>query len=257
LLVVCRREGMRRMEYRIQQNDTLANATRQLEAGSRTRKSNRPETKGTTSLRGSWSNAASGLSVQSNFQKFLAQETALQSSRKTANQAEAGSSKTPATQQTTDGTHEIVHILQKGETIWELAREKYKVDPAEILRCNKIDNPNKLRAGQQIRIPTESPGGLTGASEKVVAGWYGEYHQGRLMANGEPFDMHGATIAHRDIPIGAEVELENPKTGEKARAVVTDRGPYHRGRDVDLSYGLAQRLSIAKQGVGNLKMRVL
>jgi rare lipoprotein A len=150
-----------------------------------------------------------------------------------------------------------VHILRKGETIWGLAREKYKVDPAEILRCNKIDNPNKLRVGQQIRIPTETQGGLTGASEKVVAGWYGEYHQGRLMANGEPFDMHGATIAHRNIPIGAEVELENPKTGEKARAVVTDRGPYHRGRDVDLSYGLAQRLSIAKQGVGNLKMRVL
>jgi rare lipoprotein A len=245
------------MEYRIQPNDAATKATRQLEAGSKARKNNRLETKGTTSLRGSWSNAASGLSVQSNFQDFLAQETALQSSRKTAIQAEAGSSKTAATQQTTDRTHEIVHILQKGETIWELAREKYKVDPAEILRCNKIDNPNKLRVGQQIHIPTESQGGLTGTSEKVVAGWYGEYHQGRLMANGEPFDMHGATIAHRDIPIGAEVELENPKTGEKARAVVTDRGPYHRGRDVDLSYGLAQRLSIAKQGVGNLKMRVL
>lgn len=148
-------------------------------------------------------------------------------------------------------------MLKKGETVWELARKTYRVDPAEILRHNGIDNPNALQAGQKIRIPLGNATKQEDASKEVVAGWYGEYHQGRLMANGERFDMHDATIAHRSIPIGSEVELENPKTGEKARAVVTDRGPYHRGRDVDLSYSLAKRLSIAQQGVGTLKMRVL
>jgi len=53
------------------------------------------------------------------------------------------------------------------------------------------------------------------------------------------------------------VELENPKTGERAEAVVTDRGPFHRHRDVDLSHGLAKRLSVARKGIGKLKMRVL
>jgi len=150
-----------------------------------------------------------------------------------------------------------VHILQQGETIWELARERYRVDPAEILSRNRITNPEKLRVGQEIRIPSREKGADACTPEAVVAGWYGEYHQGRRMANGERFDMYGATIAHRDMPIGTKVELENPATGEKAEAVVTDRGPYHRGRDVDLSYGLAQRLSLTKQGVGNLRMRVL
>jgi len=98
---------------------------------------------------------------------------------------------------------------------------------------------------------------VAAASEEVVAGWYGRFHQGKLMANGERFDMNKATIAHRDMPIGSKVELENPETGQKVRAVVTDRGPYHQGRDVDLSYGLAKRLSIAEQGVGKLKMRPL
>ncbi|MBP7518512.1 MAG: septal ring lytic transglycosylase RlpA family lipoprotein, partial [Desulfobulbus sp.] len=62
---------------------------------------------------------------------------------------------------------------------------------------------------------------------------------------------------HRDMPLGTRVELENPETGEKARATVTDRGPYVEGRDVDLSYRLARKLSLSRQGVANLKMRVL
>jgi rare lipoprotein A len=149
-----------------------------------------------------------------------------------------------------------VHILKKGENIWDLASKRYKVDPAEILHLNKISNPNNLQIGQQIRIPKEN-NGVKNSAEEVVASWYGKQHQGRPMANGAPFDMYGATIAHRDIAIGTTVELENPETGEKAKAVVTDRGPFAANRDVDLSYALAKRLSLARQGVGNLKMRIL
>ena len=92
---------------------------------------------------------------------------------------------------------------------------------------------------------------------KVVASWYGQYHHGRAMANGEPFNMFAATIAHKDLPLGAKVRLENPETGERVIATVTDRGPYIQGRDIDLSYGVAKRLSLAKQGVGNLLMTIL
>lgn len=92
---------------------------------------------------------------------------------------------------------------------------------------------------------------------EVVASWYGEEHHGKPMANGEAFDMNAATIAHKDIPLGTRVELENPLTGVRVRAVVADRGPYVEGRDVDLSYGLAQRLSLVEKGVGPLVMHVL
>jgi rare lipoprotein A len=129
------------------------------------------------------------------------------------------------------------------------------MDPQAILRLNNITNPKNLQIGQQLRIPAGDRG--SDPATEVVASWYGQYHHGRIMANGEPYDMHGHTIAHRDMPLGTRVELENPETGEKAHATVTDRGPYVEGRDVDLSYRLARKLSLARQGVGNLKMRVL
>lgn len=104
-----------------------------------------------------------------------------------------------------------------------------------------------MQVGQQLRIPAQEQSGVAVSSEEVVAGWYGQFHQGKLMANGERFDMHAATIAHRDMPIGAKVELKTRKPGKRS-AVVTDRGPYHQGRDVDLSYGSGCRLSIACYG---------
>jgi rare lipoprotein A len=51
--------------------------------------------------------------------------------------------------------------------------------------------------------------------------------------------MHANTIAHKELPLGTRVELKNPRTGQTASAVVTDRGPFIEGRDIDLSYGLA------------------
>lgn len=245
------------MEYRIHSYDAAAKVDRTLDVGNQARKSNRHETKKTPPLGGTWSKNGSTLSVHSNFQQFLTQETALASAGRNGKRPEADSAKSAAMEPATDKTAEVIHVVRKGDTIWELATRKYKTDPAAILRLNNIDNPSKLRVGQRIRIPVASKDGRAAPSEEVVASWYGKRHQGRLMANGEPFDMHGATIAHRDMPMGTEVELENPVTGEKARAVVTDRGPYHRGRDIDLSYGLAERLSLTNKGVGSLRMRPL
>jgi rare lipoprotein A len=57
--------------------------------------------------------------------------------------------------------------------------------------------------------------------------------------------------------LGTEVELNNPRTGQTTRAVITDRGPFVEGRDIDLSYGLACKLSLVENGVDTLVMRVL
>jgi rare lipoprotein A len=69
--------------------------------------------------------------------------------------------------------------------------------------------------------------------------------------------MYANTIAHRDLPFGTRVELKNPETGQMVKATVTDRGPFIEGRDIDLSYGLARKLSMVQKGVGTLIMRVL
>jgi len=239
------------MEYKIQPGDTIASVTKRLGTDWNSLKKANPTAVGKSQKTGDWIiKSGKTVSVPANFQEILAQQTAQQKT--------SSPSPKPASQpQTTTSQGEIVHVLQKGETIWELANKQYKVDPAAILRLNKINDPNTLQVGRQLRIPINEKNTATTDSEDVVASWYGKQHQGQIMANGRPFDMYGATIAHRDLAIGTKVELKNPKTGEKAKAVVTDRGPSALDRDVDLSYGLAKRLSLARQGVGNLKIRVL
>ena len=77
------------------------------------------------------------------------------------------------------------------------------------------------------------------------------------MANGKIYNMYAGTIAHRTLPLGTKVELTNPETSQIVRAVVTDRGPFIDGRDVDLSYGIAKKLSIVEKGVGKVIMEIL
>ena len=245
------------MKFRMQPVHAVANVPQPLKTKEKTEKIDCAGINGTAAgARGSV-RTGSTIAVHSNFEQFLAEQTTLLSAESMKEKTASDSRKPLQPTQDTATQGETRHTLQQGETIWELARDRYQVDPAEILRCNTITNPGTLRAGQEIRIPARKQSASTSTSQEVTAGWYGKYHHGKRMANGKRFDMHAATIAHREIPIGTKVELENPKTGEKAKAVVTDRGPYHEGRDVDLSYGLAKRLSLAKKGVGNLKMRVL
>jgi rare lipoprotein A len=147
----------------------------------------------------------------------------------------------------------IVYTIKPGDTLWELAVRRFHVNVEDLIRDNGIEDPRKLQPGQKILVRRPRYGGV----KEVVASWYGRRYHGRPMANGEPFNMYAPTIAHRTLPLGTKVELENPETGVKVVATVADRGPFIKGRDVDLSYGLAVRLSMVEKGVGKLRMRVL
>ena len=91
-------------------------------------------------------------------------------------------------------------------------------------------------------------------SRKVTASWYGPGHHDRLTASGQRFDMHKNTLAHKTLPLGTRVRLVNPDNGKSAEGVVNDRGPYIRGRDVDLSYAMARQLGFVKTGVMKLDL---
>lgn len=147
----------------------------------------------------------------------------------------------------------VEYTIKENDTLWNLAVKRFHVNLADIVRDNAIEDPNRIRPGQKIRIRIPS----YPESTEVVASWYGKGHHGRRMADGQKYNMHAATIAHKDLPLGTRVELENPETRQRVKAVVTDRGPYVDGRDVDLSYDLARRLSLLEKGVGPLVMRVL
>lgn len=95
---------------------------------------------------------------------------------------------------------------------------------------------------------------------KVMTGpasWYGPGFHGRKTANGERFNMHELTAAHRSLPFGTKVRVTNQKNGKSVVVRINDRGPYAGGRVIDLSRGAAQALSMVGAGVAPVKLQVL
>lgn len=69
----------------------------------------------------------------------------------------------------------------------------------------------------------------------AVASWYGPGFHGRLTANGERYNMHALTAAHKTLPFGTEVKVTNVKNGKSVVVRINDRGPFTKGRTIDLS----------------------
>jgi len=88
----------------------------------------------------------------------------------------------------------------------------------------------------------------------VVASWYGKKFNGRPTASGETFDMYGMTCAHRTLAFGTKLRITNPDNKRSVIVRVNDRGPFIRGRDLDLSYGAAKEIGIVQKGVGRVKL---
>jgi len=89
------------------------------------------------------------------------------------------------------------------------------------------------------------------------ASWYGRYFQGKKTANGESYDMNGLTCAHRSLPLGSWIRVTNLKNRRSVFVRVNDRGPVPENRIVDLSYGAAQAVGLAKTGIGKVKLETL
>jgi rare lipoprotein A (peptidoglycan hydrolase) len=90
-----------------------------------------------------------------------------------------------------------------------------------------------------------------------LASWYGSFHHGKRTASGERFDMYRMTAAHRTVPLGTVLQVENPKTGRAVWVRVNDRGPFHYTRDLDLSYAAARALGAVPDGVIVVRYRVV
>lgn len=96
------------------------------------------------------------------------------------------------------------------------------------------------------------PGG-----EYVTASWYGRKFHGRPTASGERFDMYALTCAHKTMKFGTRLRITNPDNNKLVVVTVNDRGPFIRGRDLDLSYGAAKAIGLTAKGVGRVKMEYL
>lgn len=97
---------------------------------------------------------------------------------------------------------------------------------------------------------------VTPASAAAV-GWASYYKSGRLTANGERFNAMGLTAAHRSLPFGTKVKVTNLRTGKTVIVRINDRGPFVKGRIIDLSLGAAKVIGLTRTGIARISYAVL
>ena len=94
-------------------------------------------------------------------------------------------------------------------------------------------------------------------TQKGKASYYARYFQGKRTASGEPFHTDSLTAAHRHLPLGTEVMITNLANGQSVTVRINDRGPFVKGRIIDVSPSAADSLGFRKQGVANIEIQAL
>ena len=89
------------------------------------------------------------------------------------------------------------------------------------------------------------------------ASWYGPGFHGRRTANGERFNQNSFTAAHKTLPFGSLVEVRDVNTNKTVRVRINDRGPFIRGRVIDLSRAAGSALGITKKGTARIELRII
>lgn len=99
-------------------------------------------------------------------------------------------------------------------------------------------------------VNTRMGGGKT--EGYMNASWYGEKFHGRTTASGEVYNMYEKTAAHRSLPFGTRLRVKNPVNQQVTTVKVNDRGPFIKGRDLDLSYAAAKEIGMIQAGVAEV-----
>ena len=90
-----------------------------------------------------------------------------------------------------------------------------------------------------------------------VASWYGKRFHGQKTASGEPYDMYAMTAAHPILPIPSYARVTSVRTGKQVIVRINDRGPFHSGLIIDLSYAAANRLGFIGTGSGEVDVEAI
>jgi rare lipoprotein A len=116
--------------------------------------------------------------------------------------------------------------------------------------ANRVGEPDLA----EPTIPADAKPLVT---EKGIASWYGPPYHLRRGSNGEVYNMHAMTAAHRTFPLGSIVRVTNVKTGAIALVRITDRGPFIPGRILDLSLAAAKKVDVWQPGTAEVKVELM
>ena len=90
-----------------------------------------------------------------------------------------------------------------------------------------------------------------------IASYYGKKFHKKLTANGETFNMYKVSAAHKTYPLGTKVKVTNLENGKSIKLFINDRGPFAKGRILDLSYKAARKLDFVNQGTTKVRIDVI
>jgi len=114
--------------------------------------------------------------------------------------------------------------------------------------------PSKVRLPQ---IPPQSQAPSNGVSQTGIASWYGPGFHGKATASGEVYNQNELTAAHQTLPLGTRVMVTNLENGSATEVLVNDRGPFAKGRIIDLSYAAAQSIHMVGPGTALVRLDVI
>ena len=139
-----------------------------------------------------------------------------------------------------------------------VAKETTSKKVTQVKAVPATNNVGKTSVSRQVIKTSYSPSSATTKiAQSGVASYYGPGFHGRRTANGEAFDMHAMTAAHRTLPFGTKVKVTNLANGKSAIVRVNDRGPYANGRIIDLSVAAAKQIGSTNSGTARVTLEVL
>lgn len=121
--------------------------------------------------------------------------------------------------------------------------------------ASNAQDPKENSASIIERLNTVAAASVRNFSQTGIASWYGRQFHGKKTANGEVFNMHELTAAHKSLPLNCMIRVTNTANGKSVVVRVNDRGPFHGNRIVDLSYGAAQAIGITDMGVARVNIQ--
>lgn len=140
----------------------------------------------------------------------------------------------------------FIVLLLSGCSEFMVANHLWKKGQGEgcsAVGIDKIGNPYTIDSIRYQPMPSS-----VGYSERGIASWYGSDFHAKATANGECYNMYAFTAAHKTLPLPTIARVTNLENGKSVVVKVNDRGPFVRGRVIDLSYAAAQSLDVVKTG---------
>lgn len=149
----------------------------------------------------------------------------------------------------------------RGYTHWDDAAPVRQVDINKVKDAQPIKEP-RSRSGNPSSYEINGKRYYVLASsdnyiEQGTASWYGTKFHGKRTSSGEPYNMYAMTAAHKTLPLPTYARVTNLDNGKSIVVKINDRGPFIKGRIIDLSYVAAQKLEITGKGTGYVEVKTI